>query len=191
MRTLGSAKIGVVGLGYVGLPLAVEFGKHYPTLGLDIKQHRVEELRAGHDAVLIGSATQQTDNPSLTLRMKERKHRPDKPWRIVLDARFKTALNAKVLRGKQLTCLAVSEKKLTSVLKSKPEVTDNPIPSDQKVSDLKEAYDKWQQDGSATENEKGGADIPYNGAESADRTTVETGGARSEKTAHEEPTKNG
>jgi UDP-N-acetyl-D-galactosamine dehydrogenase len=39
-------------LGYVGLPLAVEFGKHYPTVGFDIKAPRIEELRAGHDSTL-------------------------------------------------------------------------------------------------------------------------------------------
>lgn len=45
-------KIGVIGLGYVGLPLAVEFGKKYPVLGFDINQKRVDELTAGHDATL-------------------------------------------------------------------------------------------------------------------------------------------
>ncbi|MBP7275348.1 MAG: Vi polysaccharide biosynthesis UDP-N-acetylglucosamine C-6 dehydrogenase TviB [Kiritimatiellae bacterium] len=45
-------RIGVLGLGYVGLPLAVEFGKHYPTLGFDIKTARVKELRAGRDSTL-------------------------------------------------------------------------------------------------------------------------------------------
>ena len=45
-------KIGVIGLGYVGLPLAVEFGKNYPVLGFDINQKRLDELSAGHDATL-------------------------------------------------------------------------------------------------------------------------------------------
>ncbi|MGK5092001.1 nucleotide sugar dehydrogenase [Deltaproteobacteria bacterium TL4] len=42
-------KICVVGLGYVGLPLAVEFSKKYEVIGFDVKQRRVEELRQGHD----------------------------------------------------------------------------------------------------------------------------------------------
>ena len=42
----------VVGLGYVGLPLAVEFGQKYPTVGLDINQTRVQELRDGVDKTL-------------------------------------------------------------------------------------------------------------------------------------------
>ncbi len=42
-------KIGVIGLGYVGLPLAVEFGKQYEVTGFDINIHRVEELKAGID----------------------------------------------------------------------------------------------------------------------------------------------
>lgn len=45
-------KIGIIGLGYVGLPLAVEFGKKYPTLGFDINQSRVNELKSGKDATL-------------------------------------------------------------------------------------------------------------------------------------------
>ncbi|WP_243349663.1 nucleotide sugar dehydrogenase [Parabacteroides sp. FAFU027] len=42
-------KIAIIGLGYVGLPLAIEFGKKYKVLGFDINQTRVEELTAGHD----------------------------------------------------------------------------------------------------------------------------------------------
>ena len=49
---LGTVQVGVVGLGYVGLPLAVEFGKRYATLGFDIRAERVEALRGGHDATL-------------------------------------------------------------------------------------------------------------------------------------------
>ncbi|WP_046007003.1 Vi polysaccharide biosynthesis UDP-N-acetylglucosamine C-6 dehydrogenase TviB [Pseudoalteromonas rubra] len=49
---LNKVKIGVIGLGYVGLPLAVEFGKKYQTLGFDINQNRVSELLAGHDSTL-------------------------------------------------------------------------------------------------------------------------------------------
>jgi UDP-N-acetyl-D-galactosamine dehydrogenase len=45
-------KIAVIGLGYVGLPLAVEFGKNQPTLGFDINQNRVKELLSGHDSTL-------------------------------------------------------------------------------------------------------------------------------------------
>lgn len=45
-------KIAVVGLGYVGLPMAVEFGKKHPIIGFDIKQRRIDELRNGHDATL-------------------------------------------------------------------------------------------------------------------------------------------
>ncbi|MFL7023351.1 Vi polysaccharide biosynthesis UDP-N-acetylglucosamine C-6 dehydrogenase TviB [Enterovibrio norvegicus] len=45
-------KIGIIGLGYVGLPLAVEFGKKYPTTGFDINSVRVSELKAGVDATL-------------------------------------------------------------------------------------------------------------------------------------------
>ncbi len=59
-------KIAVVGLGYVGLPLAVEFGKHYPTVGFDISPARIAELKSGKDHTLevdedeLAEATQLT-----------------------------------------------------------------------------------------------------------------------------------
>jgi UDP-N-acetyl-D-galactosamine dehydrogenase len=49
---MDGVKIALIGLGYVGLPLAVEFAKKYPVVGFDIKQDRVEELRGGHDSTL-------------------------------------------------------------------------------------------------------------------------------------------
>jgi UDP-N-acetyl-D-galactosamine dehydrogenase len=52
MHSLDKIQIGVIGLGYVGLPLAVEFGKHYTTVGFDINSHRINELRSGRDATL-------------------------------------------------------------------------------------------------------------------------------------------
>ncbi|MBV8909705.1 MAG: Vi polysaccharide biosynthesis UDP-N-acetylglucosamine C-6 dehydrogenase TviB [Gammaproteobacteria bacterium] len=50
--TLRTCRIGVVGLGYVGLPLAVEFGKHFDTTGFDVKPERVAALRKGRDSTL-------------------------------------------------------------------------------------------------------------------------------------------
>ncbi len=44
-----SARIAIIGLGYVGLPLAVEFGKRHPAVGFDIDPSRIDELRRGHD----------------------------------------------------------------------------------------------------------------------------------------------
>ena len=44
-----SGTIAIIGLGYVGLPLAVEFGKQRPTVGFDISAARIAELRAGRD----------------------------------------------------------------------------------------------------------------------------------------------
>ena len=49
MENLTNTKIGIIGLGYVGLPLAVEFGKKYPTIGFDISGERVKELAVGYD----------------------------------------------------------------------------------------------------------------------------------------------
>jgi UDP-N-acetyl-D-galactosamine dehydrogenase len=52
MRGLNRYKLAVVGLGYVGLPLAVEFGKKFRTVGFDIDPVRIKELKAGRDATL-------------------------------------------------------------------------------------------------------------------------------------------
>ena len=52
MLNLRSCRIGVVGLGYVGLPLAVEFGKHFETIGFDVNPRRVAQLRKGRDSTL-------------------------------------------------------------------------------------------------------------------------------------------
>ena len=45
-------KIAVIGLGYVGLPLAVEFGRSRPVIGFDINQKRINELKQGIDVTL-------------------------------------------------------------------------------------------------------------------------------------------
>ncbi|WP_297758826.1 Vi polysaccharide biosynthesis UDP-N-acetylglucosamine C-6 dehydrogenase TviB [uncultured Shimia sp.] len=50
--SIETSKIAVIGLGYVGLPLAVEFGKHRSVVGFDINSERIEALRAGHDTTL-------------------------------------------------------------------------------------------------------------------------------------------
>ncbi len=49
-HSLESSRIGIIGLGYVGLPLAIEFGKKYPVIGFDINQVRMEELIGGIDS---------------------------------------------------------------------------------------------------------------------------------------------
>ena len=45
-------KVAIIGLGYVGLPLAVEFGKIMPAVGFDIDKNRINELKSGHDRTL-------------------------------------------------------------------------------------------------------------------------------------------
>jgi UDP-N-acetyl-D-galactosamine dehydrogenase len=52
MRLLEQEKIAVIGLGYVGLPVAIAFGKKLPTIGFDIRQRRVDQLKQGHDDTL-------------------------------------------------------------------------------------------------------------------------------------------
>jgi len=50
MNPSQDTRIAIIGLGYVGLPLAVEFGKKYPVVGFDIKQGRIDELKGGRDS---------------------------------------------------------------------------------------------------------------------------------------------
>src|SRR3546814_17072814 len=51
-------RVAIIGLGYVGLPLAVAFGKHLPTIGYDIDQTRIDELNAGSDHTLEVSSNE-------------------------------------------------------------------------------------------------------------------------------------
>ena len=52
LPTLDQIKLAIIGLGYVGLPLAVEFAKQRDVLGFDINQARIDALKGGHDATL-------------------------------------------------------------------------------------------------------------------------------------------
>ena len=64
---INKIRIGIVGLGYVGLPLAVEFGKKYPTVGFDIKAERIAELSKGVDSTLECSSEELAEAKKLTL----------------------------------------------------------------------------------------------------------------------------
>ncbi len=66
MLTLNTIKIGVIGLGYVGLPLAVEFGKKFDVVGFDINQTRIGELQSGVDHTLEVSSDELKDSPRLS-----------------------------------------------------------------------------------------------------------------------------
>ncbi|MEQ8745997.1 Vi polysaccharide biosynthesis UDP-N-acetylglucosamine C-6 dehydrogenase TviB [Pyruvatibacter sp.] len=62
----GALKIAVIGIGYVGLPVAVEFGKKQPTIGFDTNATRVDDLSKGHDETLEVSAEELAGAPHLT-----------------------------------------------------------------------------------------------------------------------------
>lgn len=64
-KTINDLKIGVIGLGYVGLPLAVEFGKKYSTIGFDINSKRVDDLKAGEDFTLEVSKEELAESPHI------------------------------------------------------------------------------------------------------------------------------
>ena len=63
---LESLKIAIIGLGYVGLPLAVEFGKRYQTIGFDINKKRVHELKSGIDLTFECSGEELSTVPLLS-----------------------------------------------------------------------------------------------------------------------------
>ncbi|MDH5387389.1 MAG: Vi polysaccharide biosynthesis UDP-N-acetylglucosamine C-6 dehydrogenase TviB [Gammaproteobacteria bacterium] len=62
MLKIDEARVGIIGLGYVGLPLAVEFGKLMPTVGFDINTHRIAELKSGKDSTLEMNAIELTES---------------------------------------------------------------------------------------------------------------------------------
>jgi UDP-N-acetyl-D-galactosamine dehydrogenase len=66
-RTIDGTKIGVVGLGYVGLPLAVAFARKFDVIGFDIDPERVDELQRGHDRTLEVSDVELKDLEHLQL----------------------------------------------------------------------------------------------------------------------------
>ena len=68
--SLTDLKIGIIGLGYVGLPLAVEFGKKFPVLGFDINQGRIAQLQSGHDSTLEVSDEELKESPNLNYSFK-------------------------------------------------------------------------------------------------------------------------
>ena len=71
----GSTLVAVVGLGYVGLPLAVALGDHFKVIGFDISRPRIEELRLGQDSTreveserLASASVEYTDDPAQLAR---------------------------------------------------------------------------------------------------------------------------
>ncbi|TEU26825.1 Vi polysaccharide biosynthesis UDP-N-acetylglucosamine C-6 dehydrogenase TviB [Alkanindiges illinoisensis] len=66
MLNLESIKIGIIGLGYVGLPLAVEFGKKFDVVGFDINQARINDLQNGIDHTLEVSTEELKASPRLS-----------------------------------------------------------------------------------------------------------------------------
>lgn len=67
MHDLDSVRIAVLGLGYVGLPLAVEFGKHFRTVGFDINADRVASLRRGEDSTRESTSDELASSKNLVL----------------------------------------------------------------------------------------------------------------------------
>ena len=66
ISNLSDVKLCIIGLGYVGLPLAVEFGKKLPTIGFDISAARIDDLRKGIDKTMEVSPTQLAQSPNLS-----------------------------------------------------------------------------------------------------------------------------
>ena len=69
MQNVSEAKIAVIGLGYVGLPLAVEFGKQYPVVGYDLDSQRIKELVTYEDKTLELSSEEIQSAKTLTFTL--------------------------------------------------------------------------------------------------------------------------
>lgn len=67
---LTQKKVAIIGLGYVGLPLAVEFGKKYTTIGFDIDQKRINELKEGYDRTLESNKDEIVASKNLNFSFK-------------------------------------------------------------------------------------------------------------------------
>ena len=68
LPNLNDARLAVIGLGYVGLPLAVAFGRKYPTVGFDLNAARIAELREGRDHTLEVTAEELQSSPHLSVQ---------------------------------------------------------------------------------------------------------------------------
>ena len=62
-------KLAIIGLGYVGLPLSIEFGKKRSVVGFDINQARVDELKSGQDHTLEASPSELSEATHLITRL--------------------------------------------------------------------------------------------------------------------------
>ena len=78
-------KIAVIGLGYVGLPLAIEFGKKYKVIGFDINQKRIEELQRGFDHTLEANLDEMLEFLRMISLFMNRLHIQDVQRKIVFQ----------------------------------------------------------------------------------------------------------
>lgn len=68
---LMNTKIAVIGLGYVGLPLAIEFAKYFPTIGFDINKNRIKDLSNAHDFTLESTTEEIKENLKTELNLEK------------------------------------------------------------------------------------------------------------------------
>ena len=81
MRHLQDINLAIIGLGYVGLPLAVEFGKKRAVVGFDINQPRIAALQAGHDSTLEVSDAEMAEARRMH-ELRDRKHAVQQRLRV-------------------------------------------------------------------------------------------------------------
>ncbi|TAF35175.1 MAG: nucleotide sugar dehydrogenase [Cytophagales bacterium] len=103
--------IAVIGLGYVGLPLAVEFGKHFKTIGFDIQQQRIQELKKGYDRTREVEAEAILESKNLLLTT----HETDLKAANVFIITVPTPVNAS--KNPDLTPLRLASQTVGRVLK--------------------------------------------------------------------------
>lgn len=100
--------IAVIGLGYVGLPLAVEFAKKRKVIGFDIKQHRINELLAGHDPTLeVSDEELKTVLSVVSNQLSETNQLTTDNRQSITDNGLTLTSNLKDLRSAQIYIIAV------------------------------------------------------------------------------------
>jgi len=97
----------------------------------------VRRLRGEQDAILIGKNTLLADNPKLSPPLTGMRPLPGKPWRIALDPDSEVSAGARIFQGKQLTLIAVSEKKAKDRLSRRKGLTLILVPEKKGRLDLK------------------------------------------------------
>ena len=112
MLNYSEIKLAVIGLGYVGLPLAVEFGKKRQVIGFDINETRINSLQKGHDSTLEISSNEILESEKLILSSKKSLLRKCNVFIVTVPAQ----MHQKPISKKLLICQYLYPRQLYSAV---------------------------------------------------------------------------